>query len=144
MKNELKVKAMPVSSERHWGISVLAVLGYIGAALTLLAGLAMIFGSAAIASLLAGVSGYEIFSTLGAMFIIIMGVIFLPLAVLYFFVARGLWNGKNWARIVTLVFAGLGVLNSLFALPVSIINLALNGLIIWYLGFYKPAVAYFK
>lgn len=143
MKNEVKVKSMP--SERPIGVSILAILGYIGAACTLLMGLAMIFFSAALASLVTNLPGFETaFGIIGAALFIVLGIIFLPLAVLDYFIARGLWNGKNWARILLLIFAGLGVLQGIIGLPRGLVGLVIDAFIVWYIGFNKPVVAYFK
>ena len=136
-----------MAKERHWGITVLGVLGYIGAVLTLLAGLAMLFGSAIVSQL---INEYRLSGNLEKTFIIpesptlfiILGIILIGLAILDYFIAKGLLDGKNWARIITIVFSALSVLSSLY--PFSKVNLAIGAAIIWYLGFYKPAVNYFK
>jgi hypothetical protein len=41
-----------ISNERHWGITVLSVLSYIGAVITVLLGLTMLFGSSTFSSLI--------------------------------------------------------------------------------------------
>lgn len=141
MKNEVKIKSI----ERPLGVTILAVLGYIGAVATLLVGLVLIFFSAALASMLTNIPSFETaFGVIGAALFIVLGIIFLPLAVLDYFIARGLWRGQNWARILLLIFAGLGVLQGIIALPMSILSLAIDALIVWYIGFNKPVVAYFK
>jgi hypothetical protein len=136
-------KKISSSNERPVGVKILAILGYIGAVFTLIAGIALAVGSSAIASAIAlmvpdaaGLSG------IGATLFIVLGIVFIGLAILDYFIARGLWNGKNWARIFMIVLCALSAISSLR--PFSIVGLALNGLIIWYLGFYQPAVSYFK
>jgi uncharacterized membrane protein (DUF2068 family) len=44
------------------------------------------------------------------------GVVFLVLAVLDFVIAYGLWSGKRWAWVLSLVFSVLGVMSSIFSL----------------------------
>ena len=135
--------AKNVSKERHWGITVLAVLGYIGAVLTLLAGIAMLFGSAFISSIITKfASQFATYATAGTVLFIVLGIIFIGLAILDYFIAKGLMRGQNWARIIIIVFSALGILGSLW--PFSIVNLIIEAVIIWYLGFYKPAVNYFR
>ncbi len=130
-------------TKKHWGITVLAVLAYIGAAVTLLGAILMIVGSAMVRPIMENVAPqYLSWASVGTIGVIMLGLVFLALAVLDYFIARGLWNGQNWARILTIIFAALGVLGSFY--PFSIVNLAISALIIWYLGFYKPAVKYFK
>jgi len=135
--------AKKVSKGRHWGITVLSVLGYIGAVATLLLGIAMLIGSAFISNVINQfVPKLAAYATVGTVLFIVLGIIFIGLAILDYFIAKGLWNGKNWARILLIIFAALSVLGSLH--PFSISSLVINGVIIWYLGFYKPAVNYFK
>jgi len=135
--------AKKVSGERHWGITVLGVLGYIGAVVTLLVGIAMLFGSAIISPIINKFAPQlAAYTTAGTVLFIILGIIFIGLSILDYFIARGLLSGKNWARILVLAFSVLSVLGSLS--PFNIANLVIGAVIIWYLGFYKPAVSYFK
>jgi hypothetical protein len=128
-------------THRHWGITVLAVLGYIGAVLTLLGGIGLIFGSTALVGMLAGLN-VPILAGLSASLFIVVGIIMIALAVLDYFVATGLMKGSNWARILVIIFAALGILGSIW--PFQIGPIIIDAVVIWYLGFYKPAVAYFK
>jgi hypothetical protein len=138
-----KKVAKKVSNKRHWGITVLGILGYIGAVATLLLGLTMLIGSAFISDLITQfVPNFATYAAAGTVLFIVLGIIFIGLAILDYFIARGLLNGRNWARILLIIFAALGLLGSLH--PFSIGSLVIEGLIIWYLGFYKPAVNYFK
>jgi uncharacterized membrane protein (DUF2068 family) len=133
---------------RPVGVTILAVLDFIGAAFCLLGGIAVILGGGVIATLLsqqgAGASG--ILAGLGAaagVFIIIIGGIGA-------LVGFGLWKLKGWARIVSIVLVGingafqlLGLLGSLahfnaFAVIWSVFWVAIDALIIWYL--LKPEV----
>lgn len=43
------------------------------------------------------------------------------LAILYFLLARGLWNMRNWARIIIIIFQILGVLISLLQISLKIV-----------------------
>jgi uncharacterized membrane protein (DUF2068 family) len=136
---------------RPVGVTILAILNFIGAGLCVLLGLGMMLGGGFIATMLsqqgqgsAGAAG--VLAGLGAaagVFIIIMGGVS---ALLGF----GLWKLKGWARIVSIVLAGisgafqlLGLLGSLahfslFAVVWSLFWLAIDALIIWYL--LKPEV----
>ena len=135
-------KKISSSNKRPVGVTILAVLAYIGAVFSLLGGLALIIGSAAISSLILKFApGIDTFPITTALFVIV-GVIFLVCAVINYCVARGLWKGKNWARILVIIIAALSLISSLW--PFDIVGIIISGLIIWYLGFYKPAIAYFK
>jgi hypothetical protein len=136
---------------RPVGVTILAILNFIGAAFCLLGGIGMILGGGFIATILsqqgrgsAGAAGA--LAGLGAVagvFIIIVGGVS---ALLGF----GLWKLKEWARIVSIVLYGisgalqlLALLGSLahfnlFAFVWSIFWVAVDAFIIWYL--LKPEV----
>ena len=136
---------------RPVGVTILAILNFIGAAFCLLGGIGMILGGGFIATMLsqqsqgsAGAAG--VLAGLGAaagVFIIIMGGVS---ALLGF----GLWKLKEWARIVSIVLYGisgafqlLALLGSLahfnvFAFVWSIFWVAVDAFVIWYL--LKPEV----
>jgi hypothetical protein len=137
---------------RPVGVTILAILDFIGAAFCLLGGIGMILGGGFIATMMsqqggqgsAGAAGF--FAGLGAVagvFIIIMGGVCA-------LVGFGLWKLKGWARIVSIVLTGisgafqlLGLLGTLahfnlFAVVWSLFWIAVDALIIWYL--LKPEV----
>jgi len=132
-----------ISNERHWGITVLSVLSYIGAVITVLLGLTMLFGSSTFSSLIGkAFPQLAAYADVGTVLFVVLGIIFIGMAVLDYFIARGLWNGQNWARIVAIILSALTILGALW--PFDIVSLIIGIVIIWYLGFYKPAVNYFK
>jgi len=135
---------------RPVGVTILAILNFIGAAFCLLGGIGMILGGGFIASMLsqgqssAGAAG--ILAGLGAaagVFIIIVGGVSA-------LVGFGLWKLKEWARIVSIVLYGisaalqlLGLLGSLahfnaFAVIWSVFWVAVDAFVIMYL--LKPEV----
>jgi hypothetical protein len=133
------------------GVTILAILNFIGAAICLLGGIGVMLGGGFIATMLsqqgqgsAGAAG--VLAGLGAaagVFIIIMGGVS---ALLGF----GLWKLKGWARIVSIVlfaisavFQLLGILGTLahfsvFALVWGVFWVAVDAFVIWYL--LKPEV----
>jgi len=127
------------------GVKILSILGYIGAVLMLILGLGLIFGSAAMATVLAQIPAL---AAIGAGLFVGVGIVVILLAVLEFFIARGLWKGQNWARIITLVFSALGIISSLLSIMAapgsSITNIVIYGVIVWYLGFKDNVKAFFK
>ena len=136
---------------RPTGITILAILNFIGAAFCLLGGIGMILGGGFIATMLsqqgqgsAGAAG--ILAGLGAaagVFIIIVGGVSA-------LVGFGLWKLKNWARIVSIILIGinaafqlLGILGTLthfnlFALIWGVFWVAVDAFVIMYL--LKPEV----
>ena len=112
-------------------VKFIAVLYYIGAGLIFFFGLGLtIFG---ISSLGVNSNIPESLALLGAFisligpFILIIGIVLLGLAVLYFFVGRGLWKGKNWARVLVIIFSFLGILGIIIALALGSVESAING-----------------
>lgn len=130
-------------NERHWGISVLSILGYIGTVFTFLIGLLFIAGSTIVGTIIAKFAPeYAWMTGIGVIGLIFIGIIFIGFAILDFFIARGLWKGQNWARIFMLIMFALSALSALLTLEIA--SLVIDALIIWYLGFYKPVLNYFK
>jgi len=135
--------------ERPTGVTILAVLEFLGAGLFILIGLLFLVGF----GLLGGAAGQAgegggmaVLMGLGA----VAGVVFLVLALIPLAVGIGLWKLRNWARILVIVFSILGVLSNLAgaAIPLmtgdpvsavsSVIGLGVNGLILWYM--FQPHV----
>lgn len=137
-------KVMASQSTRPTGVSIIAILTWIGAAITILFGIIGMFLGPALSAMvgMAGVPGAAGgFSVMG----IIMGIIQIIIGLAIGYVGLGLWRGLNWARVVTLILSIVGAVMSLPALLilVGIIPLAINAVIIWYLGFNEEAKRYF-
>ncbi|MEI7719572.1 MAG: hypothetical protein WCI72_06900 [archaeon] len=131
------------SNQRHWGVSILSVLGYIGAVFTLLLGLLFIAGSAVVGTLITQLAPeYVWLTTVGVVGLIFLGLVIIGFAVLDFFIARGLWKGQSWARIVVLVLLAISALMALTSMEIA--SVVIDAALIWYLGFYEPVVNYFK
>lgn len=134
--------------QRPTGVTVIAVLDFIGAGFCVIAALLMFMGGSILASLLGaavaanGAPGAAPAAGIMVSIGIIAGVIVLCFGVLAVFVALGLLKLKNWARITTIVLAALGLLSSLRNLiaafhgggmVVTIIILAYYIWVIWYM-----------
>jgi hypothetical protein len=137
---------------RPVGVTIIAVLWFVGAVLCVVGGIGMMVGGGFMATLInqqggqgAG-AGAGVFAGLGAA----VGVIFLVFAAIGFLLGWGLLKLKNWARLVTIIlmaisiaFGLLGLVGTLthfnlFAFVWSVCWLAIYALIIWYL--LKPEV----
>src|SRR5947208_7664420 len=132
---------------RPVGVTILAILCFIGTVLCVIGGIGVMAGGGFIANLInqsagqgsAGAAG--LLAGLGAA----VGVIILIFGAVYALVGWGLWKLKEWARIVTIVLVAIGalfqVLGVLRRLPHFNIAsllwssrwLAIDALIIWYL-----------
>jgi len=98
-------------SQRPVGVSIIAVLNWIGSGILLLAGLFLLlvggsFGAFSSASL----------GSLGAGFFIMILVIVLAFAGLGIWVGIGLWRLQPWAHITEIVLTGLNILSGLAGL----------------------------
>ena len=131
---------------RPVGVTILAVLQFIGAGLCVLLGILVVVGAGAgfLGSMTQGQGG-----TGGLMAMVggALSVFFFVVAAIAALLGWGLWSLKNWARIAVIVLSALGAVLSLLALlnfssaiiVGVIIRLAINGVIIWYL--LQPNVA---
>lgn len=114
------------------GVKIISVLLYIAAVLGVIVGLFIIFGTGIITLFLPMLAGWGV----------LIGILIIGLSIFNFFVARSLWKAKNWARIITIIFAGVGIIFAIIQMVQgdfisSVINLAINGLIGGYLIFSK-------
>jgi hypothetical protein len=133
--------------ERPTGVTILAVLYFIGTAFLGLCGILFIVGGSMLSGLAqSGGPGSAILAAGGA----VVGAIFLVLALLELAIGIGFIKLQNWARVVAIVFTGIAVLLGVlgmfsllahvmvFALMIRFIVLALQIWILVYL--FKPHV----
>lgn len=136
------------------GVKIIAVLYYIGAVLGVIFGILFLVGAGLIGTV---ASQIPIIGLFGSGLFVVAGIILIGLGVLGFFMGRGLWKGKNWARILAIIFAGLGVIMAIVAMFTTqigvnitgqiasqIVNLAINLVIGGYLLFSKKVKAAFS
>jgi len=135
------------------GVKVIAVLDYISAAIfllfvifSLILGIWLLVYPESIAQNLPANLFGELFSVI-ATFVLAAGLVSLGLAILLFFVAKGLWKGKNWARIFTIIVSIIWLIFSFVQLFRGdfgqILNIIIYGLIGGYLLFSKKVKAAF-
>lgn len=131
------------------GIKIIAFLYYIYAAVAVIGGLAALFfgtgllGVSLQGGFIGGISGF-----FGGLMIAML-ILNLVLAGLVFLVGWKLWKGRNWAKILTIIFALLGILSGVTGLtqtgdllkPIIILlfSVAIGG----YLIFSQEAKSYF-
>ena len=133
--------------ERPTGVTILAVLYFIGAAILAICGLLFIVGGSMLSGLAqSGGPGSALFAAGGA----VVGAFFLVLALLELAIGIGFIKLQNWARVVAIVFTGIAVLFGalgmfsmlahvmVFALTIRLITLAIQIWILVYL--FKPHV----
>ena len=119
------------------GIKVISILYYIAAAIVVILGILTLVGAGDVIGIVMLFGGG-----------VAMGIILIAIAILCFFIGRGLWKGQNWARIVALIISSLGALGAIMSLVggnfSGIAGLIIHGIIVWYVGFNKDVKAAFS
>ena len=134
---------------RPTGVTVLAVLQFIGAACFVIGALLLMVGSTFVAAMVgrvgAGGHGGTAMAGMGALIGVVGGIFCLGFAALHGVVGWGMWNLKNWARMVTLVLAAIGALLQVMGMMGTLLHfhivlmlwhviwLGVDAVIIWYL-----------
>ena len=128
-------------------VKVISVLFYIGAVIVVLVGIAAIFGASFMGVFVEQIPGLGALGALGVGVFIVLGLVFIGVGVLEYFIGRGLWKAKSWARTIAIIFSVLGLLMAILSLMggnvISILSLLLNGTIGGYLIFSKEVKAAF-
>lgn len=115
--------------ERPTGVTILAILSFIVAALTILGACVMfVVGAAGIAAASGGRSMGGPLAALGAF----AGVALLIFAVIYVVNGFGLWKLRGWGRLLTIVLVAIGVVFGVMGIFRAFVPLHV-GLIVWQL-----------
>lgn len=137
---------MNKSTAELW-VKIIAILGYIGAALGVIGGIIMLFGGSFITTMvpmfdqsLEAIGGAAVLTVV----FVISGIIAIAFSIFGFIVSLNLWKHKNWARIVMIIFAVLGIISGLTSLPGGLISLVIEGGILYLLAFSKDVIKLFK
>lgn len=117
------------------GVKVISVLYYIGAVIGIVFGLLLLIGADFFMRTVSSNLPYLPLQGLLSGIFIALGIILIGLSVLNFFIGRGLWKGKNWARIFVIIFSALGVISGLYSIVMGsylsvlgvVINLSIGG-----------------
>jgi Predicted membrane protein (DUF2127) len=132
--------------QRPTGVSVLAVLNYIGGGFLVLCALLFFAGGAMLGTVLRSSMPGGIAAAAGA----VIGVIFLIFAALSLATGYGLWTLKGWGRMLLIVLVALGLVMNVVGLASSfaffriglfiwrLIVIAIQALILWYM--FQPEV----
>jgi hypothetical protein len=127
------------------GVKTISILDWIVAVLGIILGLLFtVFGALAFSGkgLSEGAGGLgDLISVLGEV-VLFIGIFLLGFGILMIFVARGLWKGKNWARIVQIILSVLGIIYAIWLWiqgsgTGGALNLIVNLPIVSYLSFSK-------
>ncbi|HYL61513.1 MAG TPA: hypothetical protein VE077_02750 [Candidatus Methylomirabilis sp.] len=112
--------------ERPTGVTIIAVLYFLGAACLVLVGLLSFVGGSLLSGMArSGGPGSAIFAMGGA----VIGVVCLLFAVLEFAIGFGLIKLQNWARVTAIVLTAIGILFGLLGLLNVAMHLAIFSLL---------------
>jgi hypothetical protein len=132
------------------GIKIISVFFYALAIVYALFGLFAIISSNGVAESIVLAGGFDssIVSSL-SIAIVIFGLIIIALAILEFFIARGLWKLKTWARVLAIILSILGLLIVITSIVLDfrylqILNLLVNLIIAIYLLFFNEVKEAFR
>ncbi len=124
-----KVLELPI------GVKIISVLYYIAAVSSIILGISFLAGaSIAREALTSQIPTLVLFGP----GMLIFGAVFLVVGIISFLIGRGLWKGKNWARIVAIIIAGIGIVFAIIGIVQgniigTLFRLVLNGVIGGYL-----------
>jgi hypothetical protein len=104
--------------ERPTGVTILAVLAFVSTGFLVLAALGVLLGGAMVANMAARPGMGMIAGTMGAIF----GVVLLCFAAIYLATGIGLIKLQNWARVLTIVLCGLGVLSNGLGVLIALVH----------------------
>jgi len=103
-------------------VKIAGILYYIFAGIFILGGILLFFVSTALADFMS-------LSFLTGIWFYILPLVGILIAALFFFIGNGLFKLKKWAKILAIIFAGLGFISSIYAL-IRVETLALNIIIL--------------
>lgn len=131
---------------RPTGVTLIALLDFLGTLFMLCLGVVGFVAANLLVGFVRSSSGMEIPAGIGAAVGILLAVFCFFFAALAAAIGWGIWNLKEWARIVQMVFAALGTLGAaagvmfsmthfhVIGIGFSMVRLAINLLILWYLN----------
>lgn len=128
-------------------VKVISIVGIVLAAIGALVGLIILLGGSFLGSFVGAILPGAIGGMFGALFAV-LGIVVLIVSAFEIYLYIQLGKYVNWARIVVLVFTGLGTLGALISLiggsVPSILGLIIDGGIFYLLAFQKEIVALFN
>ena len=133
---------------RPLGITALAILDSVGATVFVFLGFSLLSDTQSYIKMLLNVdSSYASMGTdVLSLAVQLVAAFFIVIGVLVLLNAYGLWKGKSWAWWMSLAFALLGSLSSVFLLPTGLVGLVVEATILCYLtrrqirDYFRPVV----
>ncbi len=91
-------------------VKIISILYYIGAVTSVIVGILLMVGGGMLGNYL------ENYGALFSGLAIVGGILMVVFGVVGFFIGRGLWKAKQWARIVVIILSALGVISAIVSL----------------------------
>ena len=113
-------------AERPLGLTIICILGFIGAIIGILGGIAVF----ALAPILGGLVGGEYGSLLGTGTMII-GIVTLIISIISLYAFYGLWNMKKWAWTWTMILEVISIILGLTSLSPTVIIPVIVVIYLW-------------
>jgi hypothetical protein len=143
-KSDLKTRSGLDKDQATMIVKIISIFEYISAGFGIIFGLILLFGRQFILGMLPIAELPQVPAAVLAAAMTMLAIFLIAFSIFAIFVARALWNHKNWARIVVVVFSSIGVVAGLCSLPSGIFGLILHGSIVYFLGFDKGVRELFK
>jgi len=113
-------------AERPLGLTIICILGFIGAIIGIFGGIAMFGLGAIFGGLISGMYG----GLLGTISWIV-GIVILIISIISLYAIYGLWNMKKWAWTLTMILEIISIILGLTALNPSIIIPVIIVIYLW-------------
>jgi|Deesub1362B_J571_1020462.scaffolds.fasta_scaffold00005_411 hypothetical protein len=117
--------------DRPLGVALISIFQILVGLLMILGGIAFIIIGAAMSPFLGLMGMMGFIGMIGGVILLIVSIIIL--GIITIIIGIGMWNGREWARLITLILSVLGLLVSILALPGGLVGIIINALIIYYL-----------
>ncbi|MBI4258923.1 MAG: zinc-ribbon domain-containing protein [Thaumarchaeota archaeon] len=138
-------KQVSKTMRRPIGVAVITILEGVAGILFILSGISILdIGSQIDAAILALGSIINVNIPLVGATMTATGLLLMSLGAISFILVWGLWIGKNWAWVVTLVISALGLIFNIFSLPAGMLGLIINAVILFYLTRRKVRVYFYR
>lgn len=153
MAKKMSVRRSESGKKIPTGVKAVSILFYIGTILCFIMGVSMIIGAkVTIASLLVTNPGIGLESIPQGMLIgiiVFVGILIIGAGIFSFFIGRGIWKLKRWARVTAIILAIIGFLSVILSMILhfqitQVLSFLIDGYIAGYLLFNKEVKKIFK
>ena len=116
-----------IMTERPLGLTIICIFGFVGAVLTIISGIEMLF---ALGTTFSGETG-GISDNVSGVTGSIIGIVALLISIVSFYAFYGLWNIKKWAWTLTVILEIINIIFDLISLNLAIIIPVIVVIYLW-------------